>query len=575
MVRKAFWLAAFLALAAAAFAADAGVADAFERGERYFAAKDYVSALQVYRDVLARDPGGPYATAAAFRVGMCDFALGEYNAATLAFAKFEEGFPKSTYLDDAVFLSAQAYFRMGEYHKAFERLLRVLSFGKKGRYYDRAVRGIGNLADESLPADHIAKRLEDYHHSPEAAEVLLKLGQHEIKRGDYQRALVILDAVARDYRDRDEGKQASSLLASVREKIPRAANTVGVLLPLSGDYEVYGKAMRVAIEMAAAEFNAAHPADQVNLVYEDTLGTAEGAAAAAQRLIYSSRCIALLGPAATEEVKAVAPLLATNEVPAVSPAATEGTLAKLNGFVFLNGLTRQNETGVIAAYGAEHLRLKRFAVLYPANDYGRDMKDAFADAVKAAGGEVVGAVEYPLIDMEKPPDKRELNYSPYTKQLKWMRADAVYLPGHYNEIIRLLPQLTFSNVSSYLLGANGWNENRVIRVGGKYVEGTYFTAGLYADSADARVRNFIAEYRRQTGDFPNYLAAQAYDAAGIVFGTLYPPAASGAEVKARLDAVAGFVGISGVTTLRAADGMLDKKITILTVREGEVVPAPE
>ena len=107
------------------------------------------------------------------------------------------------------------------------------------------------------------------------------------------------------------------------------------------------------------------------------------------------------------------------------------------------------------------------------------------------------------------------------------------------------------------------------------MEGTYFTAGLYADSADARVRNFIAEYRRQTGDFPNYLAAQAYDAAGIVFGTLYPPAASGAEVKARLDAVAGFVGISGVTTLRAADGMLDKKITILTVREGEVVPAPE
>ncbi len=555
-------------------AADADVVTSFERAEHYFAEKDYVDAIVVYRGVLERDPKGPYAEAAAFRIGMCDFGLGEYDAATLAFVKFEEGFPKSAYLDDAAFLSAQAHFRMGEYHRAFERLLRVLAFGKKGRYYDRAVRGIGNIADDALAADHLNKRLEDYYRSPEAAEVLLKLGQHEIKRGDYQKALVILNAVARDYADRAEGRQAAELLASVRDKLPRAANVVGVLLPLSGDDQVYGDAMRKAIDMAAAEYNAARPQDQVKVVYADTTGTAEVAKAAAENLIYTERAIALIGPAATAEVEAVAPVLAANQIPALSPAATEGKLTALNDYVFLNGLTRELETDAIASYAVASLHLRRFACLYPANGYGQEMKDAFAEAVKGAGGEVAGAVEYPLIDMTKEPDKREVNYSPFTKQVKWLRADAVYLPGHYTEIVRLLPQLTFSNVSSYILGSNGWNENRVIRVGGKYVEGTYFTAAFFADAPDPAVRNFVAAYRRETNEFPNYLAAQAYDAAHIVFDVLYPPAKSGDEVRARLAAVRGFAGITGATTLRDGDGGLAKKVAVLTVQEGEVVAAP-
>jgi branched-chain amino acid transport system substrate-binding protein len=569
-------LAASLVVAAWAFAAetDAAPAEDFERAERYYGSKDYLSALRLYRDVLERDPGGPYAAASGLRVGMCNFALGEYAAAALALEKFEEGFSASPYIDDATFLAAQAYFRMGEYHRSLERLLAVVSFGDDCRYYKRAVRGIGNLADEALTAEQLRKRLEDYRRSPEAAEVLFKLAKHEIKRGDYEKAVVLLDVVAEQYADLDEGRDAEELLASVREKLGRAALTVGVMLPLSGDCEVYGKAMRAAIEMAVAENNRAHPEDPVTLVFEDTCGTEDAAVEAARRLIYTARAIAIIGPALTTNVRAVAELCHTNQVPALEPATTDGTVSRLNGYVYATGLTRQVETANMADFAVNHLRLKRFAVLHPANPYGNDLRDAFAEAVGRAGGEIVGSVEYPLIDMSLEPNKREINYFSYTKQLKWLRADAVYLPGHYNEIVRILPQLTFSDVSAYILGANGWNENRVISTGGKYVEGAYFTAGLYVDSPDPKVRTFVANYRRRTAEFPTYLAAAAYDAANIACSVLYPPARDGAEIKSRLDAVADFHGISGATTLRGPDGMLEKKIAILTVQEREVVEAP-
>jgi branched-chain amino acid transport system substrate-binding protein len=561
-------------VAAAWAAADAALTEDFERAERYYGEKDYVSALRLYRDILERDPGGPFAAAAGLRVGMCNFALGEYSAAALTLDKFAEGFPTSPYLDDATFLAAQASFRMGEYHRALERLLRVVSFGEKGRYYKRAVRGIGNIADEALTAEQLHKRLEDYHRSPEAAEVLLKLGQHQVKRRDYEKAVVILDAVAEQYADTDEGREAEKLLASVRDKLGREALAVGVLLPLSGDYDVYGKEMRSAIELAAAEHNRAHPDEAVTFVFEDTAGTEEGTVDAARRLIYGERVIAILGPALTNNVRALAPLCHTNQVPVLCPAATDGKVSQLNGYIFANGLTREVEAANMAAYAVGHLGLKRFAVLHPANAYGADLRDAFAEAVARAGGEVVGSVEYPLIDPKLEPDKREINYFSYTKKLKWLRADAVYIPGHYDEIIRILPQLTFSDVSAYILGANGWNENRVIHMGGKYVEGTYFTAGFYGDSPDADVRAFVSSYRRQTAEFPDYLAASSYDAAKILCSVLYPPAKDGAEIKARLDAVADFPGISGRTTLRGADGMLHKEVAILTVQEGEVVEAP-
>jgi branched-chain amino acid transport system substrate-binding protein len=571
---KVVTAAILICCAAAAAATDAALAQDFQRAERYYANKDYVSALRLYRDVLERDPGGPFAAASALRVGMCDFALGEYAAAALAFQKFEEGFPASPYLDDAVFLAAQAYFRMGESHRSFERLLRVVSFGKDNRYYKRAVRGIGNLADEALTAEQLRKRLEDYHASPEAAEVLLKLAQHEAKRRAYDKAVVILDVVAAQYADRDEGREAEKLLASIREKLGREPLAVGVLLPLSGEYEVYGKEMRAAVELAAAEHNRARPDEPITFVYEDSAGTEEGTLEGARRLIYGERVIAIVGPALTSDVRALASLCHACQVPVISPGATDGEVARINGYVFANGLTREVETANMAAYAVGHLGLKRFAVLYPANPYGADMRDAFAEAAARAGGEVAGAVEYPLIDMSLEPDKREINYFSYTKQLKWLRADAVYLPGHYDEIIRILPQLTFSDVSAYILGANGWNENRVIHMGGKYVEGAYFTAGFYADSPDVDVRAFVSSYRGQTAEAPDYLAAASYDAAKIVCSVLYPPAENGAEIKARLDAVADFPGVSGRTTLRGDDGMLRKEVAVLTVQEGEVVEAP-
>lgn len=571
---RAIRVAVAWALAAAAsWSADEAVVAAFERAERYFAAKDYASAIIVYRDVLDKDPRGPYAEAAAFRLGMCNFALGEYDAAERAFKKFEEGWPNSPYLDDAIFLSAQSHFRMGDYHRAFERLLRVLAFGEGGRYYKRAVRGLGNLADEALTAEQLAKRLEDYHRSAEAAATLLKLGKHELSRGDYHKASVVLAAVARDYGDRDEGKQATKLLAEIREKVPRERGVVGVLLPLSGEYEPYGRAMRAAVEVAAAEFNGRAGDEVIKLVVADTQGTAEGAVAGAQHLIFVERVAAILGPASSEEVRAVAPLLAASQVPCLSPAATDGSLAKLNDYVFLCGLTRDNETETIVRYATGHLGLKRFAVLYPANSYGREMKEAFARAAAAAGATVAGEVEYPLIDFTLEPDKREINYSPYTKEVKWLRPDAVFLPGHFDEVVRLLPQLVFSDVSAYVLGANGWNENRVIRVAGKYVEGTYYTAAFWLDAPETEVRNFVAAFRRQTGEYPNYLAAQAYDAACIVFAAATAPASEGAA--AYLAGVKGFKGVSGTITLRGPDGTLAKELTILTVKEGEVIRAPE
>ncbi|MCP4230717.1 MAG: ABC transporter substrate-binding protein, partial [bacterium] len=173
----------------------------------------------------------------------------------------------------------------------------------------------------------------------------------------------------------------------------------------------------------------------------------------------------------------------------------------------------------------------------------------------------------------KEPGKREINYSPYTKRIKSGRALGLYIPGHSTEIIRLLPQLTFSDVNSFYYGSNGWNEHSIVRISGKYIEGCYYTAAFYEDSTDEEARSFIAQYRRKVGEIPKYLAAQAFDAANIILRALQDNPRDGEEMKRALESIENFDGVTGKTTLRGDDGILQKEIAILTIHEGEVMPA--
>jgi branched-chain amino acid transport system substrate-binding protein len=556
---------------AAAFVAVVSFADdaksTFERAESYYEEGDYVQAEGLYARVIEMDPGGRWAEVSALRVGMCRFALGEYADAAAALNKFEEGFPKSKNADGAVFLAAKAYYRMGDYTGAVERLLRVLSYGQDGRYYKRARKGIGNLYDENVSPGEMRTVLADYTRSPEAADLLYNLAEHEYKREDYERSVVLLDEIVTNYKDSKFYKKAAELFEKVREKLGRRMDVVGVIVPMTGEYGAYGPYIKAGIELALADFEKLHPDKTYELFERDSASDLETARSAARDLVYAERCAAIIGPCLSVEVDPVLEVTNPAMVPIISPTASDSEITKKGDYVYQTGLTYQIEATAMAEFAFDVLKFKRFATLYPEDEYGAEHAKAFREAVEKLGGAYSGEVAYPL------KGKGEINYSPYTRQVKWLKPQGLYIPGYYTEIVRLLPQLTFSDVAAVYLGGSGWNENRVIRMGGKYIEGAYFAAAFYPDSTDPKVSSFVAAYRRNYGETPKAYAAEAYDAASILFDVLANGPKDADELIERLDGIEDYPGVTGRITFKNSDGLPEKDIVILTVNEGEIVEA--
>jgi len=149
--------------------------------------------------------------------------------------------------------------------------------------------------------------------------------------------------------------------------------------------------------------------------------------------------------------------------------------------------------------------------------------------------------------------------------------DAIFIPGVYDKVGLIIPQLAFYNVTNVtLLGANGWNSPELVKMGGKHLETVYFVDGYYPDSHQSEVRQFVQEFKTNFGEEPVYLSAQAFDAANIFIKIIRAGADNRIKMRENLKIVKNFPGVTGKTTLLPS-GDSEKNIFALTIKRKKIV----
>jgi branched-chain amino acid transport system substrate-binding protein len=137
-------------------------------------------------------------------------------------------------------------------------------------------------------------------------------------------------------------------------------------------------------------------------------------------------------------------------------------------------------------------------------------------------------------------------------EIRRAEPDALYIPGYYTEIGLAARQARELGLNVPLLGGDGWDSEKLLEIGGKAVEGACITNHYSVDSPDPRVRKFVAAYRKRFGQVPDALAAQAYDAAGMLVasikraGTVHGP-----SLRSAIAATRNYPGATGNITLDA------------------------
>jgi ABC-type branched-subunit amino acid transport system substrate-binding protein len=219
-------------------------------------------------------------------------------------------------------------------------------------------------------------------------------------------------------------------------------------------------------------------------------------------------------------------------------------------------------------YAVGRKKLKRFMVLYPQSEQGREYKELFANAVQQAGGRVVTANSYSSNRTEFAATLREMSMGSEEGQ----KYDAIFIPDSFGPAGYIATTFATTGLESVpLLGISRWDDSRLISIGGKYVEGAVFPEAFYKKSVDPETQTFVSRFTTAYNIEPTLLEALGYDSMRMVLEAVKNGAAHRSTVRDALARLNDFKGATGRISFNEQRDAT-RELPLLTVSGGAIRP---
>jgi branched-chain amino acid transport system substrate-binding protein len=319
---------------------------------------------------------------------------------------------------------------------------------------------------------------------------------------------------------------------------------VGEVGSMTGSEATFGTSTHNGIALAFEQINAAGgvKGKKFKLITLDDQGKPDEAATAVTKLITQDKIAALLGEVASSRSLAMAPIAQSHGVPMITPSSTNPKVTEQGDYIFRVCFIDPFQGTVMAKFAKETLKIKNVAILRDVkNDYSVGLADFFTQTFTKNGGTIVVDQSYSAGDMD------------FKSQLTAIRAkkpDAIYVPGYYTEVGLIARQAKELGLDVPLMGGDGWDSPKLTEIGGKSIEGSYFSNHYSPEDQSPVVQKFIAEFKAKYGIVPDGLAAMGYDAAKVLADAMTrAPDLASTSVKAAIAATKEYPGVTGVITL--------------------------
>ena len=344
---------------------------------------------------------------------------------------------------------------------------------------------------------------------------------------------------------------------------------IGVAGPMTGQYATYGQSHKAGAEIAMEELNAAGGVNggDVSLAIGDDLGDPKEAVLVAQKYIDDTELVVVDGHQFSGATIAAGGKYETAGLTMISPSATNPDITDLGAYIWRICMTDAVQGEGLANYSVTTLSKQKIAIMYDNSDYGRGLADAYDEAVKAAGGTVVGKEQYAAGDTD---------FKAQLTKLKAAGPELLFLSGYYPEGSKIAQQAKELGMDVQLLGSDGYASDELPKLGGAAVEGMLVSTFFDYSSADPAVQKFVEAYKAKfEGANPDWFAANSYDVCML--------AAKAAEnagsndrtaINDALGTIGSYQGISGEIKFDE-NGDVIKPLTIVVVQDGGLVTAPQ
>ena len=564
-------------------------------GELSHAAGQSVQAEGYYRSLMQNFPASPRVPEAQLALGLLAYDLEDYDRSATA---LQQALPNLTDLNQR----GRAHYTLGaiarqqqRYPEAIEALKTAAETSSDTVLIEQAHSDVITILQDQLTLEDLQQLSQRYPTSFPGGLVLFRLAEMYREDGNVVEEMAALQQLNSTFPDHPNAPLAEARLLTLQSSLTTNPMKIGVLLPLSGDGRLAGQRTLWAIELALSNLKALDPSSELALVIRDSQGDSVIASAALRSLVNDEHVIAVIGPLFSQVATDIAPLVDELGIPVISPYARDSEFPNLSIYAFRNSLTDATQAKFLAEYAIQVLNLKRFAILYPDEAYGAALKDMFIEHVIRLQGEVVAVAPYPqdttdfrqpikriggvddqtMSDLTAGADRTTLQLPSNVRPDSGQAAkpyDAIFLPGYYDSVGLIAPELAFYNITNVqLIGSDGWNSEDITTIGEQFVERAIFVDGFFAKSSAAAVATFASQFQQRYGEPPALLAAQGYDTLQLLAQMLQQnDITTRDDLRDSLFQVRDYPGLSGLTTI-TPEGDSEKIPYLLTIRRGQIV----
>ncbi|ERL08299.1 ABC transporter substrate-binding protein [Olsenella profusa] len=304
------------------------------------------------------------------------------------------------------------------------------------------------------------------------------------------------------------GMGAVSLLAGCGNS-PNAGSTtikLGMLGPFTGDVAQYGTACRNGVELYF-EQNPKIGDYTVDLDEQDEKGDATEAVNVYNKMAEDG-VAGIIGDVTSTPTIAVAQASANDNLPCVTPSATAADVIAYGSNTFRACVTDPFQGKVMADFASQQGWGTVGTIFNSGDDYSTGVNQAFCDEASARGITVATQQGYSAGDVD---------FNGQLTTIISAKVDAIFCPNYYSDDGKIITQARQQGYAGPIFGVDGWDGI----ASGNYasaddLQGCYYCCSFVATNSDAKVQQFVSDYKAKFGDGPTNFCALGYDAAMVL-----------------------------------------------------------
>jgi branched-chain amino acid transport system substrate-binding protein len=339
---------------------------------------------------------------------------------------------------------------------------------------------------------------------------------------------------------------------------------VGEFASLTGKEAAFGNSSHKGTLLAIEDLNAAGGVlgKKLELLTEDTRSTPGESATVVRKLISRDNVVAVLGEVASGRSLEGGSVCQANKIPMISPSSTKPEVTEKGDYIFRVCFIDPFQGKVLATFADKTLKVKKVAMLVDAAaPYSVGLASNFKENFTKLGGSIV---------IEQKFSSGDKDFKAQLTAIKAANPEAIVAPCYYTEAGLIVRQARELGITVPMFGGDGWEAPELLEIGGKAMEGNFYSTHYSAEDSAPKVQEFVKKFKaRWNGETPDAMAALGYDSAMVLADSMKRCGATEAQkLRDAIAATKDFVGVTGKTTLDA-NRNATKPAVIITIKDGK------